>query len=308
MGVRRRLDGLSEHYERARRHVGWLRTEGLGRLVREDDLHPVQRARRRARNASWRRHHGGPPGSARAVLVVGLQRSGTNMFVKGFTETPRFEVYNENHRKVFDRFQLDHAAASEVVRASRNPYVVFKALCDSHDTVHLLDRLAPAYAIWMFRGVDARARSAVEHFGDANRRSLVAIADGRGAGLWQAGGLSAESLDLIHSFRVATLSPHAASALLWLVRNSLFFETGLDARPDVAMASYERLVRDPVHVLGGICDFLGAPYEPSLTRHITCQPAATEPVDLEPRLRRLCTDMEGRLAEAAAARLGGRVD
>src|SRR5919204_2661090 len=108
---------------RLRRHLRWARTQGLGRLLEEDDLNPLARASRRVAKWRWRRAHGSAPGTATAVLLVGLQRSGTNMVVRGLERAPEFEVYNENHSAAFDRFQLrpiDHVRG--LLEASRHPY------------------------------------------------------------------------------------------------------------------------------------------------------------------------------------------
>src|SRR5919202_3856242 len=108
-------------------------------------------------------------------------------------------------------------------------------LCDSHRTPELLDDvgLSPApLALWAYRSVDGRVRSAVAKFGTDNLRILRDLAAGRGHERWQAQRLSADSLELIGSFDWATMSPASAAALFWYVRNRLFFELGLDRRED----------------------------------------------------------------------------
>ena len=63
---------------RVRRHVGWARTQGLGRLIEEDQLDPFERIPAAIRRAWWRRQHDSRP-NAVPVFIVGVQRSGTNM-------------------------------------------------------------------------------------------------------------------------------------------------------------------------------------------------------------------------------------
>src|ERR1035441_872007 len=93
---------------RLRRHLRWGRTEGFSRLVEEDELNPVTRARVAASKWGWRRSHPRAPGFATPVYLVGLQRSGTNMLARGLDIAPEFEVHNENDRAVFDHFLLRH--------------------------------------------------------------------------------------------------------------------------------------------------------------------------------------------------------
>ena len=121
----------SRFTRRVRRHLRWGRTEGFSRLVEEDELNPVTRARVAASKWEWRRSHPREAGLATPVYLVGLQRSGTNMLARGLDIAPEFEVHNENDRAVFDHFLLrDDDVVRRVVLASRQEYVLFKPLCE----------------------------------------------------------------------------------------------------------------------------------------------------------------------------------
>jgi hypothetical protein len=290
---------------RAAKHWRWARTQGIRRLVEEDQLDPRERLRRAVRNRSWRRRHGAEPGTATAVFLVGLQRSGTNMLVRGLETAPEFEVHNENDRRAFSRYRLrPDARVAELVRASSHRYVLFKPLCDSHRVDSLLDDLAlpvRPLAIWAYRDVDDRARSAVAKFGDANRQALRRIAAGDDSPhLWQGQRLSPESRDLIASFDLASMSAETAAALFWYVRNALFFELGLHERPDVLLSSYDELVADPQRCTRTLCDFLGFPWRPAVMAHVERRTPSDRPqLSLDPRVRALCTEMRHRLDGAA---------
>src|SRR5215218_9074484 len=67
---------------RLRRHLHWLRSQGLARLVAEDELNPVDRATKAASKWRWRLTHRARPPGGTAVFLVGVQRSGTNMLVR----------------------------------------------------------------------------------------------------------------------------------------------------------------------------------------------------------------------------------
>lgn len=294
---------------RVARHWRWTRTEGIARLIEEDQLHPVTRTHRAVRKWRWCRVHGVDRGEAVPVYLVGIQRSGTNMLLRGLETSPELEVRNENDRRVFYRYRLrsDETVAA-VVRASRHPYVLFKPLCDSHRVDYLLDRLdslAPGRAIWAYRAVDGRVRSAVAKFGDNNLRVLAEIAAGSGSDLWQAGRLSEDSLELIRSFDYSVMTPESAAALFWYVRNSLYFELGLHERGDVALSAYEALLADPESEMRRLCDFLDLPWGPRLIAHFRAHPSsAPPPLPLDPRIRARCDALQARL-DAAAAGAGG---
>jgi hypothetical protein len=297
--------GVQRQLLRIRRHWQWVRTEGLARLVEEDGLDPRSRAVTAARKWRWRQAHAVEPGTAVAVFLVGLQRSGTNMIVRGLEAAPEFEVHNENDRQVFERFLLRPLpAVRQVVERSQHEYVLFKPLCDSHRTPELLDGLgtaSPARAIWAYRSMDGRVASALAKFGDVNLRVLRGIAANAGADWWQAQGLSPATLDFIGSFDYQAMSPATASALFWLVRNRLFFDLGLDRRNDVALVSYDAVLADPEAGMRRLCGFLGFDWRPELAAHIERRtvPRSGHRTDIDARVRRCGEELQERLAEVA---------
>jgi hypothetical protein len=232
------------------------------------------------------------------------------MLARGLDIAPEFEVHNENDRAVFDHFLLrDDDVIRRVVLASRHEYVLFKPLCDSHRVDHLLDSLAtpsPGRAIWAYRDVDGRVRSAVSKFGRNNLLTLRDIATGKGAGMWQAQRLSAATLAEIASHDYETMTAETAAALFWWMRNGLYFETGLDRRDDVLLASYQDMLATPVDSMQSICTFLGLTYRPELIEHISPRGAGSgRQLDIDPRVRTLCAHLQDRLDEALRGQRDG---
>ena len=154
--------GLSRLGFELRRHARWAREEGIGKLVEEDQLNVLERAPVAARKVWWRSTHGVEAGLSTPVFLVGVQRSGTNMVVRGLERSPEFAVHNENDRRVFHRYELKGLqTVRHVVGESRARYTLFKPLCDSHRTDQLLDHLGttmPPRAIWAYRGMEGRVR------------------------------------------------------------------------------------------------------------------------------------------------------
>jgi hypothetical protein len=298
------LPPLRRFARRAGRHWQWARDEGVGRLFEEGDLHPVTRARRAVAKHRWRANNQGGP--AIPVFVVGVQRSGTNMVVGGLAMCPAVDLCNESDGRAFHRFQLrDDDTVRRLVDGSPYRYLVLKPLCDSHRLDHLLDDLGtaePGRAIWMYRGVDDRVRSAVAKFGDANLRVLQDFVAGRGTDRWQVQRLSEESRELLASLDMASLSAESGAALLWYVRNSLYFELGLHQRSDVTLVSYEGLVADPEGCMRDVCAFLGLDYTLALVGHIRPRRVTTLPVGIDPLVRRHCDDLQRRLDGALPAK------
>lgn len=289
---------LGWRWRRIRRHLRWAREQGVRRLVEEDELNPVERLRVGIEKARWRRSHDHRP-NAVPVFLVGAQRSGTNMIVRGLERSPEFEVHNENDPAAFVRFRLRPLPEiRRIVEGSRHAFVLFKPLCDSHRVVELLEGLgtpSPGKAIWVYRDFRARARSSVAKFGDANLRALRRIAAGEGAGMWQAGGLAEERLALLRRFDLDAMSPTSAAALFWYLRNSLYFDLGLDRREDVTLVSYDAVTADPEPWMRALAAFLGFPYRPALAAHIERRDGPTRGVEIEPGVRELCEELLERL-------------
>jgi len=287
-----------------KRHWRWGREQGFNRIVEEAELHPIARVQAGISRWQWRRRHPVKPGSALPVFVVGLQRSGTNMVIQCLQRSPEVEVHNENDRRCFVRYRLrSDDVIKEVIGQSRHRCVLLKPLCDSHRVPDLLDHLGgpvPGKAIWIYRDVDARVRSAVSKFGDVNLRVLAEIASGGGRDRWQAQGLSEEMLHLLGEFDYDRLSPESAAALFWYVRNSLYFSLGLDKRDDVLLSSYERFLAAPERGVQRLCDFVGIQGHRTLGSSL--DPARSRPLpplDLDPRVRRLCDQLDERLAASS---------
>jgi hypothetical protein len=288
---------------RLRRHIKWLRAQGLARLVEEDELNPVDRATKAAAKWRWRLVHRARPPGGTAVFLVGVQRSGTNMLVRGLERSPEFAVYNENHRAAFSRFQLrPDPVIRRLVEQSRHPYVLFKPLCDTHRTPELLDGLGlqrSPRALWAYRSVDGRVRSAVAKFGDVNLRVLRELANGGGRSRWEAQRLSPDSLQLIAGFDWDRMGPFDAAAVFWYVRNRLYFELGLARRPDVLVVSYDAMVAQPEAEMARICEFLGVAYDRRLISHVKPRPPKqAEALQLDPRIRDRCEELAARLEAA----------
>jgi len=298
--------GLSRLLFEARRHVRWAREEGVAKLIEEDQLNVFERAPVAARKLVWRSTRGIEPGFATPVFLVGAQRSGTNMVVRGLERSPEFEVHNESDRRLFLRYELrDIARLRATVQASRSRFVLFKPLCDSHRADQLLDELGttmPPRAIWAYRSMEGRVRSSLSKFHDHNLTIMRDIAAGQNPHRWQAQGIRPDTGKLIRSFDWSRMTPASASALFWYTRNRLLFDLDLTDRTDVVVVSYRDLVRQPRDAFEPVANLLGLKWRDDLVTHIDARDrsgAAKAPLDIDPRIREVCTELEHALDAVA---------
>jgi hypothetical protein len=220
------------------------------------------------------------------------------MIAHGLDEAPEFRVYNEGHRHAFDNFRLRPLPTIEALIArSQADYVLFKPLCDSHRAVEILDRFGSrARAIWAYREVDGRVRSALAKFGDSNLRVLRAYAAGEANEAWQVQGVSQESADFVRSLDLDRLSAESGAALFWYVRNSLYFEMSLDERNDAMLVSYDDFLARPDETARALCAFLGVGFRPRFIAHVKPRPPAWKRrLAIDDRVRERCAELQERL-------------
>lgn len=291
----------SAFVQKVRQNWRWGRTHGWADLVEEHDVDPAVRARRALRKIRWRLTAGLGDGDPTAVFLFGAQRSGTNMIVHGLDEAPEFRVYNEGHRHAFDNFRLRPLPTIEaLIDRSRAEYVLFKPLCDSHRAVEILDRFGPrTRAIWAYREVDGRVRSALAKFGDSNLRVLRAYAAGEANQAWQVQGMSPESANFVRSLDLEGLSAESGAALFWYVRNSLYFEMSLDERKNAMLVSYDEFLVRPDETARALCAFLGVGFRAGFIAHLKPRPPAwKQPLSIDDRVRERCTELQERMDRA----------
>lgn len=273
--------------------------ENGARRVLADDAH---RLSVQARKLRWRLGNDRAP-NATPLFIVGLQRSGTKMLIYGLNESPEVQMYNESERSpAFLGFELrPDPVIRSLVERSRHTCIVFKALCDSGRVAELLDELgtpSPGRAIWIYRSMEGRARSAVARFQDNNLQVLRKIATGEASGTWQDSELTPRLRELISRFDYAGMTPESAAALWWYVHNSLFFDLELHERDDIILTSYDRFLTDPEGMMRSICSFAGISFDPRMSAGIAPRPApSSRKLEIEAPIRALCSDLEARLDE-----------
>lgn len=259
-----------------------------------------------ARKRAYRLLHPFPRTGRKAiVLIVGCQRSGTTMMLELFTDDPRSVTFQEQSSlssPAEERLRLqplpDVKRALERIRA---PLLVLKPLVESQRTPELLDGLENSFAIWMYRRAESVAASDLGYFGaESGERNLrLLLSDERPN--WRGEFVPESTRSVVSRHYRPGMNPHDAAALFWWARTSLFFDLGLDARPDVRLCSYERLVADPEPTMRAFYEFIGVAYpdRPITSRVHGGATGRGENVVLSPEVQKLCDELLERLDSVA---------
>lgn len=189
----------------------------------------------------------------------------------------------------------------------RAPLVVLKPLVESQRAPSLLDGLDNSYAIWMYRRAESVAASDLAYFGMRNGERNLRLLLSNEPPNWRGEAVPDSTRSVMARHYRPGMDPNDAAALFWWARTSLFFDLGLDERPDVHLCSYEALVADPESSMRSLYGFIRVSYpERDITRGVRRQaPRRGEDFPLSPEVRRLCQELWERLERARSGSGGG---
>jgi hypothetical protein len=228
------------------------------------------------------------------VFVVGSQRSGTRLPLQALDCSPDIATFSEGVSPFFDRVLLQPLDRIEIlVTRSPFPVVALKPICETHRVNELLDRFSGSKAIWIFRDYRDTVNSASVKW-RSGRDVLGRLADG--AVTWRSGGLSQDKLALVKRLYRDDMTLHEANAVMWYLRNGLFFDLNAHERPDVLLVRYEDLVADPHTGFARLFDFVKMPVPSDFGRLIRSSGASKRPFpEISREIRALCDELQERL-------------
>jgi hypothetical protein len=183
--------------------------------------------------------------ATRLCLVVGSQRSGTRLPLLVLDQSADVMTYSEGTSPYFDDVLLVPVARlQQLLARSAFPVVALKPICETHRVTELLDTFPRSRAIWIFRHYEAAVASASAKWTSAPE-AVRRLAHGElAAAGWRAGGLSEDRLALVRRLYRHDMSIPDANAVMWYLRNQLFFDLRAHTRQEILLVSYEDLVKN----------------------------------------------------------------
>jgi hypothetical protein len=253
---------------------------------------------------------GGQRPRSRVLFVFGSQRSGTRLPLQILDRSPDIVTFSEGSAPFFDGVMLKPLPEIDrLVGRSMFPVVTLKPICETHRVHELLEHFPGSRAIWIFRRYQDCVNSASRKW-SSGRESLRRLAAGdlKGAG-WRAGGLTPQKLALVRELYREDLSEHAANAVMWYLRNDLYFDLRVYERPDVLLSRYEDLVERPSIACVRMFDFAGLPVPRGYDKDVYASSVAKRPFPAIPdNIRQRCDALEERLTGLYDAGGGAVVD
>jgi len=239
------------------------------------------------------------------VFVLGCQRSGTTLALNVVGRSPKVHSYHEGDGVILDmeyaRIISDDAIRKAIAKTPE-PIMLFKPLNDSQHADHLLGLHENAKAIWIYRHYRDVVDSAVKKWGDAQRTIMLQVSEGvyTDPGNKAIGErVTPENLKMVRRIMAKGLSSGEGAALLWYLRNSIYFDLGLQTNPRVLLCKYEDLVREPDKQFEALFRFIGAGYSPEYTADVhTSSVKKMNAVTFNQEIEGLCEGMMARLDDA----------
>ena len=241
--------------------------------------------------ASFKKHNESKP-----LFIAGWQRSGTTMLMNVFHLHPSIDVYDEKYdSKVFSDFRVRNLQTLEAsLQQSRFPFACYKIICDSHILHSFIEIFPDANIIWLYRDAKDNAASLLKKFPHATRAIRLVAEDQPGGG-WFAEGVSLAIAQKIRDLPLKDLSELDFACLAWWVRNSLYFEQGLDCVPNVRVLQYEKLVQQPRIVMNKLFEWFGLRWSEKSFRFIHARSVAKPNLPgLHPKIEVLCNELKER--------------
>jgi hypothetical protein len=217
-------------------------------------------------------HMRSPRGSARSLVILGCQRSGTNALLGCLEEDrdakvfPEFSELNVPSRKPSRNSirwtvrlrPLDQVAAR--INRLRYPLAVLKPLVESRYIGELLEGVPRSRVVWLFRHYQDVAESNARTFGaHVHRLNLAPIAAGDPSN-WRSEGVSTDVRETVAHHYHPDMDPIDGGALFWWARNRLLFDEGYESDPRVRPLRYARFVADPANVLAELYEHAGVAF------------------------------------------------
>jgi hypothetical protein len=234
------------------------------------------------------------------VFVLGSQRSGTRLPLVVLERARDIITYSDGSSPFFDGVMLkpDNELA-RLLERQPFPIVVLKPICDSHRALDLLTRFPGARVIWIFRWYQDAVNSASAKWRSGRRVVQYLASRDVGRAGWRAGGFTDEKFDLVRRLYSDDMSLHAANAVMWYLRNSLYLDMKLASRADVLLVEYEDLALNPSAGFKRIFDFVGCAFRCEFVDQVYASSVGRSAFPAIPdEIKRLCDDVHQRLTTA----------
>ena len=243
------------------------------------------------------------------LFIIGCQRSGTTLMLRIFENDLRTQTYGEfsilSDQDEKEKLRLNPLnEVKDVLDNVSANFIVMKPLVETQNILELLDYFEGSRTMWMYRDYRDVAASNLKRFGMENGCNIVRPIYENDQDNWLSQKLSDEARQPILDHFSEDMNPYDAAVLFWYARNCLYFDLGLDKKPEILMNQYKDLVTNPVEIVSGIYERIGEKYPGAhIHKEITASSVRKgRDIPLKPEIEKLAIGMMERLDAAYLAK------
>jgi hypothetical protein len=175
----------------------------------------------------------------------------------------------------------------------------FKCILSSQHARTLLDLNPTGKIIWMFRHYDDVVNSNLKRFSNHRDEIKWMLFEPEKAA-WRADNVTPEDMAMARHFWEKGISDASARALMWILRNRLFFQQGLETDARVIAVDYDHLVQNPQATVATVFKFLDLRFEPQFVENVHSGSVRKDPApEIDPELTEIAEDTWKRLSTVA---------
>lgn len=251
------------------------------------------------------------------VFLVGTQRSGTTMLTDILNKVPLCRAYHEGDDRVMQDMRLrEREVIADVLLKECRPLQVFKPINDSQYTTDFLTTYDNARAVWIYREYNDVVNSALDMWTAWQRQIILWIRDhyddketpteapDKTFAIYRER-MTAETADALRRCAGDDITDNEGAALLWYIRNQLYFDQKLENNSSVLLVKYEDMVTEPGRYIKRVFDFIGCAFKESYVQDVrTTSIAKAQPSALRQSIRDLCDGLQQQLDESYKNQLG----
>jgi hypothetical protein len=251
------------------------------------------------------------------VFLVGTQRSGTTMLTDILGRVPLCRAYHEADEQVMQDMRLKELGSVQaVIENEYRPLQVFKPINDSQYTVDFLGAYHNARAVWIYRDYNDVVNSALAKWAVWQRQIILWIRDHYGEddtpteapdkvfAIYRER-MTGETAEALRNCVEDDISDGEGAALLWYIRNRLYFDQQLQSRADVLLVKYEDMVSQPRVYIKRVFDFIGCAFKDKYVADVrTTSIAKRDPPALRQSIRNLCDELQRQLDQVYIRQMG----
>ena len=228
------------------------------------------------------------------------------MLINLISQAPKVSLYREGNPKAMENYRIkNHATIRRIINKDKNKYLIFKPVNDLQQADQLLSIFPSTKAIWIYRDYNAVVNSAVSKWHDAQKKIILWLVDNYGKNSKDIldGNENSQYVTYMEKIKIDTVSTikelaskemtnEDGAALLWYVRNKIYFDLGLQSDNRVLLMSYENLVTNPGEKLKKIFDFIGCSFSTEYTKNVrTSSLGKKYAFDLNSEIDKICSVM-----------------